>query len=347
MRWFTAVCVLAGLVGLAACNKGSSVPTPNFTPTPSASPSATPSPYMGPRIGAYNVAPTTTTVTTYPLLSTGFTNPTQLITGSATGLGPGTAGIAFDQSGNIYVGVGNTTTTILVFNASATQNTPPMRTMQLPILALGIATDALGNFYTANFMNGAIYRFRVSGSGIVSPTQTFTPYLDTPSGFRVAFPHALNTGGNALFCGCAVSSNGTVSTAGVSEYTFSSSGTAQLEDSFYDTELTRAPQAIAVDTVAKVVYLGETVNGAPAIFAYAYPRGGSVKPQRTITGNNTGIQSINGLAVGPDEELYVADAGSHQIEVFAPNANGNAVANRVISDPNMQFSPVGNSIAIH
>jgi len=208
---------------------------------------------MGPRIGAYNFATTATTITTYPLLANGATNPVQLITGSATGLGLGYVGIAFDGSGNIYtgVGVGGTPTTILVFASAANQNAAPARTMTLPFSAIGIAMDGTGNFFTINAANGSLNRFPAAGSGAVAPTASFQPVLRTPSGFLAALASAAATGSGDVYCGCAVFSGGTFSVAGVSIYSVSAGGAPRLITSFYDRHLSHPPVAVAVDTAGK------------------------------------------------------------------------------------------------
>jgi len=89
-------------------------------------------------------------------------------------------------------------------------------------------------------------------------------------------------------------------------------------------------QPKVVRTAAPEIFVAD--HTANAVDAYSTLLGGDVSPVNTISGPDTQLGAPDGLAVGPDGSVYVAnDAGSGSVTVYAPNATGDAVPVRTIT----------------
>jgi sugar lactone lactonase YvrE len=69
-----------------------------------------------------------------------------------------------------------------------------------------------------------------------------------------------------------------------------------------------------------------------SVYAFAPNASGDVSPENTIAGPDTQLGTPNGIAVGSDGSVYVADdAGSGSVTVYAPGATGDALPARTIT----------------
>jgi hypothetical protein len=78
------------------------------------------------------------------------------------------------------------------------------------------------------------------------------------------------------------------------------------------------------------------LSGTDRLTVYAAGSSGNVTPIQTISGSNTNLSDILAIAVDGPGNIYVSNGaasgpGAESVNVFAPNANGNATPIRTIS----------------
>ncbi|HEY3448288.1 MAG TPA: Ig-like domain-containing protein [Myxococcales bacterium] len=122
-----------------------------------------------------------------------------------------------------------------------------------------------------------------------------------------------------------------------------SGNTAPLRSVAYGGNLS-APRAMALSFERDELFVANTGGSTIGVF----PRGstGDAVPTRVISGANTGLTSIQGLALNPaTSELFVSDGAS--IKVFALAASGNVAPLRTISGAatNLDFGPRGIAVS--
>jgi hypothetical protein len=64
-------------------------------------------------------------------------------------------------------------------------------------------------------------------------------------------------------------------------------------------------------------------NVGPEILVFSDGANGNVAPVNVITGSQTQLSQINGIAVDASGEIYVANTDSDDIVGFAPGSSGN------------------------
>jgi hypothetical protein len=89
---------------------------------------------------------------------------------------------------------------------------------------------------------------------------------------------------------------------------------------------------LAVDSAGNVYTSNETRGTAPQneILEFAATANGNAKPIRTIGGSNTGIGSLDGVAVDSNGRIIVSDYMKNTVRVFGANASGNATPIQII-----------------
>ena len=85
-----------------------------------------------------------------------------------------------------------------------------------------------------------------------------------------------------------------------------------------------APQAVAVDSSGKIYAIdggfSYDTESPPRVMVYAAGSKGNVAPIVTISGNRTGLDSPDGIAVDPNGKIYVLNDASPGIHAYAPGA---------------------------
>jgi len=206
----------------------------------------------------------------------------------------------------------------------------------------GIAVDSTGGIYVTNSDADSILVFQTGDNGNVTPTATIATGNDilAPTGV------ALDSSGKIYVAnGSAdrqVSNTVTIyapgsnaATAPVASIGWDYRGTDKAEIS--------SPFAVAIDKEGKVYVAnqGGGYNFDGSITVYSAGSTGNVAPVAMIagskTGDNTGLNSPNGLALDAANKLYVlnefgsAGQGGH-ITIYPPGASGNIAPEATIAD---------------
>jgi sugar lactone lactonase YvrE len=309
------------------------------------------------------------TVTIYPAGSNGNVAPSAIIGGSNTGL-IYTHGIALDAGGNIYVanhgssnGVADTVT---VYPAGSNGNVAPIATIGGSQAGLhdprGIALDANGNIYVANYGASTVTVYPAGSNGNVAPIAT----IDSPGVTGLA----LDNSGNIFvtnYGGAAVTvyppgSNGNVapiatiagSNTGLNDawdlavaptgntyvanggntvtvYPPGSNGNVAPSATIGSNTVLNNPGGIALDFYANI-YISNRNNTVTV-----YPAGSNANaaPSSIIGGSKTGLNFPTGIALDPSGNIYVANhssenGGTDAVTVYPAGSNGNVVPSATI-----------------
>jgi hypothetical protein len=98
------------------------------------------------------------------------------------------------------------------------------------------------------------------------------------------------------------------------------------------------PRGVAVNSVTGNIFVANSnLSGDDRVTVYAAGSSGNVTPIQTISGSNTGLSDILGIAVGTAGDIFVSSSGggsgSGHVSVFAAGANGNVAPSQSISGP--------------
>ena len=297
--------------------------TGTATPLATSTPTATATPIVTSKIFAANNCGSS--VTSYPLSSSGDTATLSAVTGLAQ---PG--GIARDSKGNLYV-VNRCNATITVYSAGSNGSAAPIAviggTNTGMVDPFGIALDSNNNIYVSDFASGILV-YSSGSNGNVAPTQTITGSNTTfsgPRGVKVDPSGRIYVADNQaksilIF---PAGSNGNVAPS----VTISGSNTGLS-----------GPFGLSLDS-AENIYVAELQGNDVRIFSAAAT--GNATPTAIISGSNTGFTSPFDLAVNSHGDIYVAESGSifssanpADIRIFVAGNTGNTAPNTVIAGAN-------------
>ncbi len=253
-------------------------------------------------------------------------------------------GIAVDSSGKIYVTDGDN---VFVYPAlgSSTGTLDEFPTARISgsntglMAPEGIAVDPSGKIYVAD---GSVFVYPALGSSTgtlnEAPTATISGSntgLSAPVGIAVGSRGKIYVTGDAaastgvfvpsVFVYPALGSRtGAVNVAPIA--TISGSNTGLVE-----------PQGIALDSSGKIFVedggnSSDTPPISPSVFVYSAGSNGNVPPIAAISGSNTGLYYLVGIAVDSSGKIYVADDGTvlemgsigPSVSVYSAGSNGNA-----------------------
>ncbi len=165
---------------------GSVAPTSTVSLTSGAGPQATAVDLSGNLYVATATPLNSTPIAPIEVFATGATSPSRSLSGALTGLAIGSPqGMATDSAGNLYVAnVVAGVSSILVFEPTATGNTPPLRDITGSSTTLGcvggIALDNEGYLYVVSVptcgstASPTVLKFSTTGDGNIAPVATFT-----------------------------------------------------------------------------------------------------------------------------------------------------------------------------
>jgi hypothetical protein len=270
-------------------------------------------------------------VTAYPVNRTGNIAPVININGDNPLLA-NPMGIAVDSKGNIYVanstGGASDNGSVTVYAAEAKGDASPIATISGPDTGLyqpeGIAVDADGNIYVANFWsgpiglgNGSITVYPMGSNGDISPSVTITNTAEAAG--------MVNPIGIAVD---QVSGNIFVTSAffNVVEYVADSSGDATPIAIIAGSHTGLGEdRGIALNPVNGDIYV---VNELGSVMVYAAGSSGNVSPTAVIEGPVTRLDLPSGIALDASGTIYVTNPtpiGDKQgtITVYPAGSKGN------------------------
>ena len=226
--------------------------------------------------------------------------------------------------------------TVTVYGAGAKHDAKPIQEISGSYTELdgpeGVAVDASGNIYVANFSGGpsgggSVTVYAAGATGNATPTAVISGYytqLYRPVGI------ALDPVNGDIYV-ANYYGPGSESAGSVTAYAPGSNGNvapiANIGGSYTMLD-TYTPNGIALDAGGNI-YVSSSTGTAVLVF----PSGstGNVSPSALISGYNTGLDAPEGLALDSNANIYVANEGSNTITVYAAGANGNVSPVQTIS----------------
>jgi hypothetical protein len=212
-------------------------------------------------------------------------------------------------------------------------NVAPDWVMGRQLTPYGLARDPAGRVYVTNYWLDSVSVFAPGAAGSASPVATIRGSktgIESPTGIAVDSKgkiYVVNGAGDSanyptadakvridVYSAC---SDGNVAPIAVIQ-----GSRTRLQD----------PMAVAVDSSDKI-YVADTAGAddpdSPArVIIYAAGNNGNVRPIATISGDKTGLDMANGIAVDSGGKIYVTNDGSFvrhldTVTVYPPGAHGN------------------------
>lgn len=90
---------------------------------------------------------------------------------------------------------------------------------------------------------------------------------------------------------------------------------------------------VTVETLKLYVSNFDWRTGESSITIYSGDANGNAPPLRRIAGGNTGLNSVMGIAVDGNGQIYVPTRDTNSVRIFGPAAEGDAAPIRTISGP--------------
>ena len=235
--------------------------------------------------------------------------------------------LAVDATGNIYTSAteGTTGTSLLEFPVDSSNNAQPTRS--IPFNATtgltatsGLAVDATGDIYASN-ASGGVSVFSSTATGSVAPTST----ISTTSG---AGPQAtaVDPSGN-LYVATATPANA-IATAPIVVFAPGATAPIRTLSGPLTTLAIGSPQGLATDSAGNL-YVANVVSGVSSILVFEPTATGNTPPLRDITGSNTPLGCVGGIALDNEGYLYVVSVptcgstASPTVLKFSTTGDGN------------------------
>jgi hypothetical protein len=261
--------------------------------------------------------------------------PVAVLLGDRTGI-TAPAAVVLDGAGRLYVAnAASSSPSILVFTKGASGNVSPVREIsgsntQLN-LPFGVAVSDSGEIFVANEGASSVLKFSAKANGNVPPVTIIagpnTGFAPPPLGpLEISLDHAHRIYGT------------NVPNNSVMAFAPDASGDAAPVGTIVGnaTQLNGPIQAV-FDRSGNIFVSDNThcypdCTGAEPFAITVYPARstGNIAPIRSIGGSNTHLFLPAGIAVDGAGNLYTANQQDNSVQIFPPNADGNATP-RLIS----------------
>lgn len=180
----------------------------------------------------------------------------------------------------------------------------------------GIVVDGSGEIYVANTDTNSIVGFPAGSSGNVPPNIVIA---GSNTGLASPIGLALDTAGNLYVANCGQCNYGPPGRNSVEEFAAGSNGNVAPARRIAGNKAQLGYlNQLAVDKHGKIYVANETSD---AILVFGRAAKGNASPIRIISGPNTGINTPDGMALGPSG-IYVTAIYGNYIGRFARDANG-------------------------
>ncbi len=235
--------------------------------------------------------------------------------------------LAVDGTGDIYTSAteGTTGTSILEFPVNSSNNAQPTRgipfntTTTLTAMS-GLAVDPLGDIYASN-TTGGVSIFSSTATGSVAPTST----VNTTAGVGPQAT-AVDPSGN-LYIATPVPTNN-IAIAPIEIFAPGATTPSRTLSGDLTTLAIGSPQGLAADSAGNL-YVANVVSGVSSILIFEPTATGNTPPLRDITGSNTLLGCVGGIALDNLGYLYVVSVptcgstASPTVLKFSTTGDGN------------------------
>ncbi len=266
----------------------------------------------------------TGTILQFSTAATGAATPVSTIANlNVTSLGF----LAVDSTGNIYTSAteGTAGTAILEFPVDSSNNAQPTRSIPLNSTtglsaASGLAVDAIGDIFVSNTAGG-VSEFGPTATGSVAPSSTVT--LTSAAGPQAT---AVDPSGN-LYLATAPPLNN-IAIAPIEVFAPGTKTPARSLGGALTTLSIGSPQGLATDSAGNL-YVANVVSGVSSILVFEPTATGNTPPLRDITGSNTLLGCVGGIALDNEGYLYVVSVptcgstASPTVLKFSTTGDGN------------------------
>jgi hypothetical protein len=247
---------------------------------------------------------------------------------------------------------------ILQFLTTATGSVSPNPKLKgsAGVAFIGLAVDGLGNLYVGGtvhsspFPSAEILVYAPGASGTATPSRTIagaSTGLDVLNESLV-YALALDSSGN-IYVSSYVNVGG-ILYPGVSIFSASADGNVAPTKVIAGSATTISgfsPGQIAVDSANHVYTAGGSLPQPDSILIFNSSSPGNGPPTSSITGSNTMIEDVVGIALDSEGKIYVANGNvtgvsTPSILVFSAGSTGNVAPIRTISGSATTISSIGN-----
>jgi hypothetical protein len=246
---------------------------------------------------------------------------------------------------------------IMQFSSDSNGSVSPASTVKGPtgVSFEGLAVDATGNLYVGGVLLGTnpasqgqleILIYAPGSNGMAKPTRTITGNSTGLEGFtqNSISGLAVDSSGN-IYVSSGLIKGGVVND-GISVFASTADGDVAPTNVITMTDIgTFTMGQIAVDFAGNIYVVASQSLTPGAILIFASNSTGTVPPTSTITGPETMLDGIEGVAVDSQGNIYVSNvdgAGVFSIFEFSAGSTGNVAPMRTISGSATTMNAIGN-----
>lgn len=276
-----------------------------------------------PRYGVtWTVDPADSAVVEYAPGANGAATPIATISGGSTGLDE-PSGVALDGTGNVYVANagGNS---ITEYAAGATGAVSPIETIAGASTGLSAPSSigvSDGLVWVTDPASNLVEAFSAGTGGDILPAETI-------SGSQTLLNHpvALATSADG---GLWVANHPGTGLPSVENFEGVGNVAPEARVHGASSGLQSPTALISVNFFS--VYVADSATNTISEYDPLFGLPGANAPVRRIRGAATGLDQPDGIATDPAGRLVVSNAGTDSLEVFGPNASGNATPQRSVT----------------
>jgi hypothetical protein len=279
--------------------------------------------------------------------------------GGSGNMGGGTGGGPVGPS--LYVtqvlALAPSVSSIMQFSTDSNGSVSPSSTVKGPtgVSFEGLAVDATGNLYVGGVLPGTnpafqgqleILVYAPGSNGMANPARTITGNSTGLEGFtqNSISGLAVDSSGN-IYVSSGLIKGGVINN-GISVFAPTANGDAAPTNVITLTDTgTFTMGQIAVDSVGNIYVVASQSLTPGAILIFAANSTGTLPPTSTITGPETMLVGIEGVAVDSQGNVYVSNvdgAGVFSIFEFSAGSTGNVAPMRTISGSTTTMNAIGN-----
>jgi hypothetical protein len=246
---------------------------------------------------------------------------------------------------------------IMQFSSDSNGSVSPASTVKGPtdVTFEGLAVDATGNLYVGGLLPSnnlasqgqlEILIYGPGSNGMAKPTRTITGTSTGLEGFTQNSISGLAVDSSAnVYVSSGLIKGGLVN-PGISVFPSTANGDVAPSNVITMTNIgTFTMGQIAVDSAGNI-YVAATDPLAPgAILIFAANSTGTVPPTSTITGPETMLDGVEGVAVDSEGNVYasnISSTGAFSIFEFSAGSTGNVAPMRTISGSATTMNAIGN-----